>query len=248
MMNEIIKVNLNEEQEPIVSGRELHEKLDIQTRYNDWFNRMIEYGFEENKDFVTVTQKRVTAQGNEITYMDHAIKLDMAKEISMIQRNEKGRQIRQYFIQVEREYNSPEKVMARALKIANNQILELTNNNKNLENQIEVQKPKVVFADSVSASNTSILVGELAKLIKQNGYDIGQNRLFQWLRENGYLINRHGESYNLPTQKSMEQGLFEIKETTINNSCGYTRITKTAKVTGKGQIYFINKFKNGASL
>ena len=241
-MNEIVKVNLNDAQEPIVSGRELHEKLEIQTRYNDWFNRMIEYGFEENKDFVTITQKRVTAQGNETTYTDHAIKLDMAKEIAMIQRNDKGKIIRKYFIQVKKEFNSPEKIMARALKIADNKILELTTCNKELEEKIEVQKPKVIFADSVSASNTSILIGELAKLIKQNGFEIGQNRLFQWLREKGYLINRKGESYNLPTQRSMEQGLFEIKETTVNNPNGYTRITKTPKVTGKGQIYFINKF------
>lgn len=104
------------------------------------------------------------------------------------------------------------------------------------------QKPKVLFADSVSASSTSILVGELAKLIKQNRHEIGQNRLFQWLRDNNYLISRKGTDYNMPTQKSMELELFEIKENSITHSDGHISITKTPKVTGKGQVYFINKF------
>lgn len=105
-------------------------------------------------------------------------------------------------------------------------------------------KPKALFADAVSASKNSILVGELAKIIKQNGHDIGQNRLFVCLRENGYLISRKGSDYNMPTQKSMELGLFEIKEGTVVHSDGHTSITKTPKVTGKGQIYFVNKFAN----
>ena len=103
-------------------------------------------------------------------------------------------------------------------------------------------RPKEIFADAVSASDTAILIGELAKIIKQNGVDIGQNRLFEWMRKNGYLISRKGTDYNMPTQKSMELGLFEIKERTINNPDGSVRITKTVLVTGKGQQYFINKF------
>lgn len=114
-----------------------------------------------------------------------------------------------------------------------------------LETQLEEQKPKVIFADAVSASHTSILVGELAKLIKQNGYDIGAKRLFAWLRKNGYLISRRGTDWNMPTQKSMELGLFEIKETSISHSDGHSTISKTPKVTGKGQQYFINKFLAG---
>lgn len=111
---------------------------------------------------------------------------------------------------------------------------------------LEAQKPKVVFADAVNASHTSILVGELAKLLRQNGYGIGQNRLFERLRNDGYLI-KSGSSKNVPTQKSMDMGLFEIKETTIVNSDGTLRITKTPKVTGKGQIYFINRFMSELS-
>lgn len=108
--------------------------------------------------------------------------------------------------------------------------------------QIEAMTPKALFADAVSASKTSILIGELAKLLKQNGVDIGQNRLFQWLRENGYLIRQRGALYNSPTQKSMNLGLFEVKETTITHADGHITINRTAKVTGKGQVYFINKF------
>lgn len=152
----------------------------------------------------------------------------------MIQRTDKGKEVRQYFIQVEKDFNSPEKIMARALKIADRKIIKL-------EATIEEQKPKVIFANAVSASHTSILVGEFAKLMRQNGVDLGQNRMFSWLRENGYLINRKGSDKNMPTQKSMELGLFEIKETTINHADGHISINKTPKITGKGQLYFADK-------
>lgn len=112
---------------------------------------------------------------------------------------------------------------------------------KQLEAQIEADRPKVIFSDAVSASHTSILVGEFAKLMRQNGVNMGQNRMFVWLRENGYLINRKGSDKNMPTQKSMELGLFEIKETTINHSDGHISINKTPKITGKGQLYFADK-------
>lgn len=112
---------------------------------------------------------------------------------------------------------------------------------KQLEAQIEADRPKVIFSDAVSASHTSILVGEFAKIMRQNGADMGQNRMFDWLRENGYLISRKGSDRNMPTQKSMELGLFEIKETTINHSDGHISISKTPKITGKGQLYFTEK-------
>lgn len=111
-----------------------------------------------------------------------------------------------------------------------------------LEAQAEINKPKVLFADSVTTAHTSILVGEMTKLLKQNGIEIGQNRFFGWLREKGYLIKRKGTDYNMPTQRAMEMGLFEIKESTITHSDGHTTITKTPKVTGAGQIYFANMF------
>lgn len=236
-MNNLINITLNENHEPVVSGRQLHETLGVKTRYNDWFNRMTEFGFTENEDYLAITQKRVTAQGNATNQTDHIIKLDMAKEIAMIQRTDKGKEVRTYFIQVEKDFNSPEKIMARALLMADKKV-------HKLEAQIEADRPKVLFADAVSASKSSCLIGELAKILKQNGIDIGQNKLFQWLRSNGYLISRRGDSWNQPTQKSMDLELFELKKTNINHADGHTTTNTTTKVTGKGQQYFINKFLN----
>ena len=113
---------------------------------------------------------------------------------------------------------------------------------KALENKVYEDAPKVLFANAVSTAKTSILIGEQAKILKQNGINIGQNRLFEWLRKNGYLISRKGSDYNMPTQRSMEQGLMEIKETTVTNPDGSIRVNKTPKITGKGQIYFSNRF------
>lgn len=146
------------------------------------------------------------------------------------------------FKQMETFWNSPEQIMSRALRIADKTIASLEQKLQQKDFQIEAQKPKVLFADAVETSKTSILVGELAKIICQNGYQIGQKRLFQWLRENGYLM----KATNLPTQRYIEQGLFEIKESTIQTPDGAVRITKTTKVTGKGQIYFVDKFLRGA--
>lgn len=113
---------------------------------------------------------------------------------------------------------------------------------KRMGEKIAADAPKVLFADAVSTAKTSILIGELAKLLKQNGVDVGQNRLFDWLRSKGYLIRRRGSDYNMPTQRAMEMGLFEIKETSIAHSDGHTTVNKTPKVTGRGQQYFVNKF------
>lgn len=236
-INELIKVNIDEKQDPTISGRELHEFLEVGTQYTKWFERMCEYGFIENQDFSPISQKRLTAQKNETTFTDHAMKIDMAKEIAMIQRSEKGKQARQYFLSIEKEWNSPAKVMARALIMANSSVLRL-------EAQIETDRPKVIFADAVSVSKSCILIGDLAKIIKQNGIDVGQKRLFEWMRENGYLIKRQGFEYNSPTQKAMELGLFEVKETSVSHSDGHVTISKTTKVTAKAQIYFVNKFLN----
>ena len=231
---ELIPVTENEQNEVVVSGRDLHEFLEIGTEYKKWMSRMIEYGFEENIDYARVSQKSLTLGGAQ-NITEHILKLDMAKEISMIQRNDKGKQARQYFLQIEKAWNSPEMIMKRALQFADQKIMKL-------ETKIQQDKPKVLLADAVDSSTSSVLIGELAKLISQNGYDIGQNRLFEWLRDNGFLIKRKGESFNLPTQRSMEQGLMDIKKRTINNADGSIRTTRTTKVTGKGQQYFINKF------
>lgn len=239
-MNELLKIEINENQEQTVSGRELHMFLGIETRYNDWFARMLQYGFCEGKDFYSKMSK--TSEGGRPS-TDHIMKLDMAKELCMLARNEKGKQARQYFIEVERDWNRPEKVMARALKLAE---IELKKAHAFVAEQtklLEAFKPKAIFADAVAASKNTILIGDLAKLLKQNGHETGQKRLFEYLRDNGYLIKRKGSDYNSPTQRAMEMKLFEIKETTVVLPDGSVKTNKTTKVTGKGQIYFINLFK-----
>lgn len=173
---------------------------------------------------------------------DYSLSVDMAKHICLMSRTEKGKECRQYLIDLEKAWNTPEQVFARALKMADKEIEKLKSSNTVLMEDVQRMRPKEIFADAVSTSHTSILIGDLAKMLKQNGIDIGQKRLFEWLRENGYLIKRKGSDWNSPTQKAMELELFEIKESTVNNPDGSVRINKTTKVTGKGQQYFINKF------
>lgn len=240
-MNELLNVNFDTQ---TVSARELHEQLHIKTAFKDWFPRMCEYGFEEGKDFCSKLSE--TSEKGGRPSKDADISVDMAKQICMIQRTPEGKQCRQYLLDLEKAWNTPEQVMARALKIANRTIDSLKEHNTKLIEDCERMKPKEIFADAVSSSKTSILIGDLAKLICQNGCRIGQKRLFEWMRANGYLILRKGSDYNMPTQRSMEMGLFEIKESTHLNGDGLNVISKTPKVTGKGQQYFINKFMKQA--
>ena len=142
---------------------------------------------------------------------------------------------------------SDEELLSKALMVAQKKIDEKNELIATQNSRIQEMRPKEIFADAVTTSHTSILIGDLAKLIKQNGVDMGQKRLFLWLRENGYLIKRNGSDYNMPTQRSMEMGLFEVKESTVNNPDGSIRVNRTTKVTGKGQQYFINKFLGGAA-
>ena len=239
-MNNLIAINYDTDK-PTVSGRELHEALEIETPYHKWFPRMCEYGFTENEDYSVTDIFVPNSNGGKQTQMNHQLTIPMAKEICMLQRNEKGKQFRQYFIKVEEAWNSPEMVMKRALEIANRKVEELKQRTFSLETQIEQDKPKVLFAQAVETAHTSILIGDLAKILKQNGVQTGQKRLFEQLRQEGYLM-KGGSSHNMPTQRAMEMGLFEVKESTINNPDGSIRINKTTKVTGKGQTYFINKF------
>lgn len=242
-MNEILKVNYDAEQ-PTVSARELHNVLGIQSRFSRWFESNKEL-FIEGEDYNKCTSSTVVNNGAVRELDDYTITVLMAKHLAMMSRTEKGKQIRDYLIDLEKAWNTPEQVMARALKLADKEIDRLKADNKVLLEDTARMKPKEVFADAVAASHTSILIGELAKLLKQNGVKTRRRRLFTWMRDNGYLI-KGGSSRNMPTQKGMELGLFEIKETTINNPDGSIRISRTTKVTGKGQQYFINKFLAGA--
>lgn len=237
-MNELITVNFDTQ---TVSARELHKTVGSTERFSSWFERQLQFGFVENEDY-TGCKKFNTLANQEL--QDYELSVDMAKHICMVQKNERARAVRQYLIDLEKAWNTPEQVMARALKLADRTIEQLKYDNKALEQKIEQDKPKVIFSDAVSTSHTSILVGDLAKLICQNGVQIGQKRLFEWLRQNGYLI-KSGSSKNMPIQRYVEQGLFEVKESNVQNPDGSVRITKTTKVTGKGQIYFVNKFIGG---
>ena len=239
-MNEFIPINYEGEQ-PTVSARELHTGLEITDRFSRWFERMSAYGFSEGNDFTSVKSSTLVNNGAEREITDYRISIDMAKQICMIQRSEKGRQYRQYFLDLEKAWNTPEQIFARALKMADQTIAKLKDTNKSLVEKIEADRPKTIFADAVSTSHTSILIGDLAKLICQNGVQTGQKRLFQWMRDNGYLM-KSGASYNMPMQRYIEQGLFEVKESSVQNPDGSVRVTRTTKVTGKGQLYFINKF------
>lgn len=241
-MDQLIPTQQNDGGNILVTGRDLHLFLEVKEKYTEWVKRMMDYGFSENEDYKVVVEK-VQSEKRDRTYelINHHITIDMGKEISMLQRNEKGKQARQYFIEVEKKWNSPEMIVKRAMEIQDHKI-------KMLQTTVDELKPKALFAEAVETSKSSVLVGELSKIIKQNGVNIGPNRLFVWLRDNGFLIRQRGEAFNSPTQKSMEQKLFEIKKRTINNPYGSIRTTRTPKVTGKGQIYFVKKFLEGTGV
>lgn len=231
-MNElaqIIPINTENPERITVFARDLHAFLEVKDHFKDWFPRMCEYGFEEGKDFRGFF--RESSGGRPAR--DAELTIDMAKEICMLQRNEKGKIARRYFVELEKAWNSPERVMARALQIANNQV-------KQLQAKIEADAPAVFFAESITGADTNILVRDLAKLLAQNGAEIGGNRLFELLRQDGYLI-KSGSDYNMPTQRAMELGLFFVKETPRISKEGAV-IDRTTKITPKGQKYFINKY------
>lgn len=229
-MNELIKEDYSTDR-PTVSARELHEFLEVSTEYRHWFPRMCEYGFIEGQDFRSFLTESIGGRPAQ----DAQLTIDMAKEICMLQRNEKGKQARQYFIQLEKDWNSPEKVMARALQIADQKL-------HMLAAQVEEMRPHALLGRAITTADTSILIGDFAKILRQNGVLMGAKRLFVWMRENGYLIKRKGTDWNLPTQRSMEMGLFEIKESVHIDGNDCNRITRTPKLTGKGQEYFVEKF------
>lgn len=236
-MNEIIKVN---EDTMTVSGRELHEKLNIGTPFVKWFLRMCEYDFSEGVDFWT--KKSESTGGRPST--DYEMTVDMAKEICMIQRTPEGKAVRQYLIDLEKAWNTPELVMARGLKAAQLMIEQKDQIIKELKVDNERMKPKEVFADAVTASDSSILVREFAKMMRQNGLNTGEKRLYRWFRENGYVCK--GRSTE-PTQKAMEMGLFERIVRTVQKGDGLPLEKATTKITGKGQVYFANKLLKEAT-
>lgn len=184
----LIPVNVTKSDEQFVSGRDLHQFLEINTRYNDWFKRMCEYGFIENLDYIAITQKRVTAQGNETKQTDHNLSIEMAKQLCMLARNEKGREAREYFIEVEKEWNSPEKVMSRALKIANNVINEQKVIIAQQEQQIAEFQPVRDYVDEILSSTSTLTTTQVAA-----DYDLSARALNKILHEAKLQRNVNGQ-------------------------------------------------------
>lgn len=242
-MNEItIAINYDSDT-PTISGRELYEALGIKTQYTKWFARMCEYGFAENTDFIAVSQKRLTAQGNETTFTDHAITIDMAKEICMIQRSEIGKRCREYFIEVEKKWNSPEAVVARALLVANHQLelakqqnKILTETNLSQEKLIEEMKPKVTYHDLVLSAGNAIPITTIAKDYGKSG---------RWL--NSYLHEcgiqyKQGEVWLL-YQKYADKGYVKSRTYTVNDSNGNTSAKPHTLWTQAGRLFIYELLK-----
>lgn len=199
-MNELLNVNFDAQ---TVSARELHERLHIGTRFNDWFPRMCEYGFEEGKEYYSKMSK--TSESGGRPSVDYDISVDMAKQICMIQRTPEGKQCRQYLIDLEKAWNTPEQVMARALRIANQTIDSLKQNNMKLLADNEQMKPKAEFFDAVADSKTAISMNDVSKVLGIKGY--GRNNLFEFLRRNGIL-----DRWNVPYQRYIDCGWFRVIE------------------------------------
>lgn len=232
---ELLKANYDDERITF-SARELHEFLEIGTLFKDWFPRMCEYGFQEGLDFNPLKIEQVRQEGNRQVrreIQDYQITIGMAKEIAMIQRNAKGKQARQYFLEIEKRWNSPEHIMARALQISEKR-------NKILEQEKQELLPLAEYARAIGKVDGLMMIGDLAALLTQNGYSIGRLELFEWLRNHGYLI-RQKNSRNVPTRRSMKMGLFRVFEE-IYYEGAEARMSLEVQVTEKGVKYFVKKF------
>lgn len=223
-MNELFKVN-TENERITISARELHKELEVTGRFSRWFDQIKEYGFEQNVDFTSVQNCTVVNNGATRELQDYQITIDMAKEIAMLQRNEKGKEIRKQLIQLEKDWNSPQKVMARALVMAQKEI-------SNLKIENEEMKPKAEFFDAVADSKTAIQMGEVAKVLDMG---IGRNKLFEILRNNKVLMNN-----NIPYQKYIDNGYFRVIETKFTKPNGDTCVNIKTLVYQKG-INYIKK-------
>ena len=238
-MNELIKITTNEVGEPTVLGRELHEFLGVTTRYNDWFPRMVEYGFTEGKDFNLLKNEQVRFEGNrEVTreLIDHLLTIDMAKEICMIQRTEVGKQARQYFIQVEKDYNSPEKIMARALRIAEKELSTLKLETKIQAQQIAELQPKATYYDLILQCPSLLSVTEIAK-----DYGLSAKGLNKILHEQGVQFNQSGVWFLY--SKYQDKGYTSTKTQNYNRPDGTQGSRVHTYWTQKGRIFLYGLLK-----
>lgn len=235
-MNNLININTDD---MTVSARELHEALEVKYDFKRWVDSNFK-GFVEGEDFNSHMDVKVQVEGNREVrreVQNYDLSVDMAKHLCLMSQTEKGRECRQYLIDLEKAWNTPEQVMARALKVADKMIADLKTENQALIADNTRMKPKEVFADAVTASDSSVLVRDFAKMMRQNGVNIGEKRLYKWFRDNGYICNKSTE----PTQRAMEMGLFERIIRTVQKGDGLPMETQTTKISGKGQVYFANK-------
>lgn len=232
---ELVKVQEKENGEQLISARELYEFLELKERFSKWFERMLKYSFILNEDY---TPYQMVHPKNNQEIQDFELKIDMAKELCMLAKNEKGKQARKYFVAIEKAWNSPDLIIARALIAANGKMLEYKKNILKLENKIEKDKPLVDYAKEVANSSDSIDMGTFAKLIKDEGIKMGRNKLFEWLRDSKFLM-----SNNIPYQKYVDNKSFEVIQTTYKTPYG-TKLGNKTLITGKGQIRIVEKLKS----
>ncbi len=234
-MQELIKIEVSENQEPIVNGRELHDVLGVETPYRIWFPRMCEYGFVENVDFISLEQNCTKPQGGR-PETNHAIKLDMAKEIAMIQRNEQGKKVRQYFIQVEKDFNSPEKIMARALKIAEGKLNILQLENSQQKQIIGELKPKADYLDTILQNKGLVTITAIAK-----DYGMSGEKLNEKLHELGVQYNQSKQWFLY--SKYHNQGYTHSETIDLTHKDGTKFVKMNTKWTQKGRLFLYELLK-----
>lgn len=240
-MNELIPVKENEQGNMLVSGRDLHKFLDIGTQYSKWFDRMKEYGFIENIDFIAISQKRLTAQGNETTFTDHHIRIDMAKEISMLQRNEKGKMARQYFLELERRWNSPEMVMKRAYDYLNQRVAALQTKTLVLEQQVHELKPKADYTDIILKNKGLVTITQIAK-----DYGMSAKEMNNLLHNLKVQYKQSGQW--LLYSKYHNKGYTHSETVDIIRKDGTPDIKMNTKWTQKGRLFIYDLLKKNGIL
>ena len=240
-MEELIKIQVKNDRQ-LVNARDLYKGLEVKRRFSAWWEQNSK-GFEENEDFTSVLTSTVVANGARKPIQDYLVTIDMAKELCMMSKTEKGKEVRKYFIQVEKDWNSPDMIMHRALEVSNSRIKLLTaknqslaSKNKDLQDQIDRDAEDVTFAKAIRYSNHSIKVRELAAILTQNGFQIGQNQLYQLLRLEHY-ISKHG---TLPMGDKIKRGYFRVAHGVKNGHAWSTTL-----VTLEGQKHIINKALRG---
>ena len=240
-MNEIINVSVNDNQEPVVSGRQLHEALGVHSNYTTWFDRMTEYGFTENEDYVLLSNfGNQTGRGGH-NKVDHVIKLDMAKEIAMIQRTDRGKQVRQYFIKIEKDFNSPEKIMARALLMADKKITNLTMQNNQLQLDLKEAQKQARYLDLIIESKGALRVSQIAQ-----DYGMTANKLNKLLYEFGVQHKVNGQW--ILYKRHMGKGYIDSHTFDYQDKNGNTRANVTTTWTQKGRLFLYELLKDNGYL